>query len=849
MGNYPSTPQQRVEYDQYIALQRENANNPISAELRRITDPSPADPEFEAKYPGKGVKTSVSSVATATVMPQTVVTSSPPKVDDSPKASSPNSTPPPAPKSQTGGGNFRSTSDIYRKASVFDKPDGNYPIYQFNGIDHEVTIFLDNSGGFEGKEETRFYINPGAIIGLNIKDSFNDWVAGGSMTFMMCPEGDPNVFTVENLFSDQGRKTILKGITSLDRTTINYNFRADGYDLLRVLIMPKSSGRANAFGPNSDIVNVNKSDTRWMISHVFSIIDIQDVNDIPGLDGPLGSYIKCYKLTFHDVRWQMLRTTNLEYSTALPVGGFASDINNKIAPGQGVLYTGEALQDVFNSTFKQNKCPEFEIPGDWFDWDKGSSQIFYTSPANYTAADDTEYIYNQHVSSAKLQAGSKYNSVVANDISILHTNKAPRFGHIDALCLTPMQAFFDNACEARGAAPGALQYEHFFVNSFTEEKKSVKNLMQAPVGDANSDRDLKTTKYGEIVSYSFVDISPEVNSVRLNSKSVHTTSIKNKSFTVEADQHNIGFARSVIANTYISKLYRYKNSEQNIEDLYLPTLHANKETNNIFPVYCLNGDNNYEARTRIGLHDLLYTGVFQNACICFKVFGLTLRQSGVFIGIDKAEGCADNDYNNKLFGQWFVTKVEHVFQGGAYVNIIYAIKIHKFKQTPANKQFENCYRDNQVILKKSETNNNLNILGQTIPPQGDNQASSPTSQTTPSNAATTVARNTRRINNSSVSDSDVSFESPEDRETRLANSPEYVANTFKTYHNEDKEELNIIQSDEKFLKEELAKVNDLYSTAPAPGIIEGYNTAGSEPPAYKKDAVITNSMNSGNASN
>jgi hypothetical protein len=69
--------------------------------------------------------------------------------------------------------------------------------------------------------------------------------------------------------------------------------------------------------------------------------------------------------------------------------------------------------------------------------------------------------------------------------------------------------------------------------------------------------------------------------------------------------------------------------------------------------------------------------VFQNACICFKALGLTLRESGMFIGIDRSDGCPKNDYNNKLYGQWFVVKVDHIFEAGLYVNMIYAVKIHR----------------------------------------------------------------------------------------------------------------------------------------------------------------------------
>ena len=117
--------------------------------------------------------------------------------------------------------------------------------------------------------------------------------------------------------------------------------------------------------------------------------------------------------------------------------------------------------------------------------------------------------------------------------------------------------------------------------------------------------------------------------------------------------------------------------------MFLPTLHKSKENRNIFPIYTLNGDDTPDGaltRQKSGIHQLLYTGLFQNACLCFKTLGLTLRQPGTFIALDKMEGCQESDYNNKLYGQWFVIKVDHLFEAGAYVNVIYAIKIHRHKQ-------------------------------------------------------------------------------------------------------------------------------------------------------------------------
>ena len=59
---------------------------------------------------------------------------------------------------------------------------------------------------------------------------------------------------------------------------------------------------------------------------------------------------------------------------------------------------------------------------------------------------------------------------------------------------------------------------------------------------------------------------------------------------------------------------------------------------------------------------------------------MTHREPGKFIAIDKADKAEDTDYNNKVFGQWFILRVVHSFEAGAYMNAIYAIKLHRVKQ-------------------------------------------------------------------------------------------------------------------------------------------------------------------------
>ena len=550
--------------------------------------------------------------------------------------------------------------------SRFDS--GNYSEQKYNELFHDVDLYLDNSGNFDIPR--RYYINPGAVLGMYISDTVNDWIVDGFLTFMYLPGGSGDVEKAKTgASSSTPTNGVLQAAGQNGDVLSSYLFRGDGYDLLRVMIMPKAT---NVLDPNGSI-QINKSDTKWMLSYLFSIYDVEDVNDVPQLQGIASSYLKCLKLKFHDVRYQMLKTTNLEYSTALPKDTkYKANFQSEMAPGQGVLPTGQIIRDVFSEALANPKlggCTEFKISDSKKIWDEGKAELFYTSPAQWSASDDIDYVMSHHVSEQELQGGISANSY---DLCLLHTERSDTFGLLEEIHLTPLSDFFKKAGADK---PGELQKEHFFVTAATQELNAT-NFHRAPLGGEGKNVDLKTSKYGQILSYSFVDMSPSVNSSMFCSTPVYSVDIADREFNIEFAGNDVISARRMIASSYISRLF--KEGTDN-EKLFLPTIHKNKKDVNVFPTFSLNG-NNPAVRQRNGLHNLLYTGVFQNACITFKALGLTFRESGTFIGIDKTDGCADNDYNNKLYGQWFVVKVDHIFEAGAYVNVIYAVKVHRYKQ-------------------------------------------------------------------------------------------------------------------------------------------------------------------------
>ena len=527
---------------------------------------------------------------------------------------------------------------------------------KYNELYYDTEIYLDNSGNFDASEENRYYINPSAILGMAVSDTVTDWVVEGSLTFMYLPE---------DMKSKRGKLTGNEAQTATAALENNellksYKFRGDGYDLLRIMISPKATPADKV---SSTALNLPGKDPKWTLCYIFSVYDVEDVNDIPTTKGPLSTYMKCIRLKFHDVRYHMLNAANIEYSTAMPkdptIGkaNFQSSLSN-----QGTLKTGEAILDIMNFVLAKTENGGFEefrqnmpnpnvaaVSKDITEWEPGSSEIFYTSPAQSSSYEDISYLYSHHVSNKPL-IGIGDSNQKAYDLSLFHTNRNKNFGYPETICLTPLQDFFEKALE--GDKPGILQKEHFFVTSHTTEGKPTQGF-RAPVGDDNlTDRDLKTFKYGQIVSYSFVDMSPEMNNDAFRTKPVYSVDIGKRTFNMQFKNNDVLSARKAITESYIKGLFK-DNSAQG-EKLFLPTLHKNKKSLNVFPTFSLNGENNEQGkilRQKNGIHNLLYTGIFQNACISFKTYGLTLRESGTFIAIDKASGCDDNDYNNKLYGQ------------------------------------------------------------------------------------------------------------------------------------------------------------------------------------------------------
>lgn len=549
---------------------------------------------------------------------------------------------------------------------------------KYNDLYYDVDLYLDNGCNYQNEQafanNKKYHINPAAVISLNVIDSVNDWVVDGDMTFLMSPgnsEESPNTQA-----TGQPIDTTTSG-SKQEFLARNFQFRGDGYDLLRVLICPKTSVN------NQENVSLGKQNPKWQLSYIFSIYDVEDINDFPTLPGHASNYLKCIKVKFHDLRYHIMKTSNIEYSTSLPKDKtLKPNFETEIAKTLGVLPTGQILKDIFNYTLASSELggiDEFKIK-DKADWDIGSSNLFYTSPAQSSAFEDTEYILSHHVSSKSLVTP---NQTTANfkDLCLLHSSRGQKFGDLEDLSLTPIQDFFKKAGSTYEDS-GSLLKEQFYVTKLTSKVSSATEFKTPLMNSINTDNDIKTTKYGRILSYCLTDMPGSINSEEFRTTPIYSVDLGKRQFNIDFNGNDIVTVKKAMAKTYISNLY--KKGEE--EKLSLHTLHIRKKDFNIFPSFSVHGNNKIVRQTK-GLHQLLYTGLFQGTSIIFQVLGSTNRESGTFISIEETDGSDDNDVANKLYGQWFVTRVEHIFQSNSYLNLIYAVKLHRFR--PLASKFEN----------------------------------------------------------------------------------------------------------------------------------------------------------------
>jgi hypothetical protein len=571
---------------------------------------------------------------------------------------------------------------------------------KYNQLTHEVEIYLDNSNG--DSDNRKFSINPAAIVNLTIETDLSDWVTRGTMSFFYDPEAGIGINSVVTGQTTDATPELTKekndpAVHNIKDKNVNakvypeqhsgFVFRSDGDDLLRIKISPRTSDPSNLHNEGTarySDYDVKDNDKFWTLSYLFSVYDAEDIDQPPGTDGAASASMKCLKLYFYDIRYQKMNSNLIEYSTALSNSASKASLSEKDA----AIPTGIAMKEIIESSISGLSLNVAQLVGTGEEWEEGGARMFFTSPAYSTALDCLSYVHDRHVSSKKgayvspsqsSPRGGKEGSFTVNDVSLLTIERGPTASDVGYFVLRPMSWYFSRAGSEQGK-PGELQTEHFFLQGYgTPNATNMSNTFRAPMSDNTQNVDIKSAKHNNISSYRFVDISPLTNSIVFRTRPVYSFDFSKRTFNVEFENNNVKKARDFISKQYINNMYRNKNVPS--EDLFLITIGKDKINLSLTPTFSLHGEDSV-LRQSDGIKKLIYTGIFQNACINFRVLGLPCRQVGQFIAIDRTDGVEPSPYNDKFYGQWFIISLRHVFEGELYYNDITAIKLHRFDKLP-----------------------------------------------------------------------------------------------------------------------------------------------------------------------
>lgn len=512
--------------------------------------------------------------------------------------------------------------------------DNNDKAESFGDRKYKFSLYLLNQDGNYIK------LRKGSIHELKIEDDVMSWFHQGYLT--ISNPGDIIERSEEVSTGDDIRSEKVK--------VVPYKFRGDCRDLIYL-----------AFEPHIDVGEEGESMSDTIDSPSYTMKFLFTVYATEDVVSPEGRSKKLQKMYFHDYRYQLLREKNLYYSTgkALSKSGKVTDTSTPVGQRSNTERskpTGEIIQDILRIALPGSDTEQqFSL-----DWNIGAGAEFYTSPANFKAIDDLNYILDRHVST----------SDYGKQPCIFRLERQTEKWH-----LLPVEEYFRRT--KIGILPGVLQTEHFILSNDSET-----NNVKIPPEKKTFGMGVRTAN----TNYHFPDISiiddynfSEINGVDcqeiLNSVISHDKSISDKRFNISVQGSNIGNVREEFQKKFVN--YTFGGEGGHGATSWISDTSRNKNYN--FQVQ-------YNDHPEVSRNNLLLAAFLLGNTIQFQSQGETSRRAGVWIALDRNTNYIDSSYESKILGQYFVTRVTHTITStGEYKNNIMGVKPYFYR----DEQFDN----------------------------------------------------------------------------------------------------------------------------------------------------------------
>jgi hypothetical protein len=510
-------------------------------------------------------------------------------------------------------------------------------IHQIRDQQFYIEILLYNQLPNEEPLNVPFFFVDSLVINESIQSCFTTAEITFNTDFELLSRGSPNELTV-------GDKTIPK-------IKAPYIDRTDGRNRLSLQIVPLNNEDLDTYDENL-----------WSMSFDFVVTDIQDLN-VPNTQRKKRKYILV------DERFQMLSEKNIEWSTrefvALQgnVDPFSlTDEQSATFPNMMLVYLlylagfNPTTQDFAKvgfdgyGTINAPNVPFFNI--DSANWDTGAdvneNKLLYHSPANSTALDDLYHVLSHCM-------GSDRGPVIL-DFGRSLSDKSWKLYNLTNL--------FENSSNN--------QTERLFIEDSLSPDNTTPPIPRAET-DTNSSKNFTSSVASRIQRYKFVPMVAADDARILNSP-LHYFDFQNSQWNIWFEENTAKKVEEQLSSYAKAGLYSHKSG---INPHVL--LNLNKTKTEGFMT-----KNEYSPTKFIApnapRNQMVLDALFLGQAISFQAMGLTVRTPGKFIFIDRVASGDSNPFDDRFLGQWFTTKVSHLFTQSSYITEVVATKIDTFSK-------------------------------------------------------------------------------------------------------------------------------------------------------------------------
>lgn len=485
---------------------------------------------------------------------------------------------------------------------------------------YKFMITLSNPDGYNHV----FTIN--SIKSLIINDQLDNWWNTGSFTYIEEFGSITRRLVSNESINNGGLPSSIKDSLKSGK---GYMFRNDGRDYLDIDIKPLNDN-------TNEKNDITFPDEFYRLTHRYVVYD-RKVEDVT----PTSQRITLF---FWDENYQIALERHIQWSTAI------SKLNENIKDKDVTTLTDDKLMMPSGLALKSFLTElGFKIKESQFD--TGGNLVFATSYSDTNADDTIEYILRKHLASD-------------GDICFLNTDRLT-----NEFSLKKLSDMFKLA-GSESTKPGDLQLEHLFVLDSPASQENVV-IYKSPISkEVSTTKDVK----GVIKSFRFVENSGQCSTSNFINTAVISYNHKTKTFIYNASDSTIKNVMGKMMETHIRenvlidggnciqiKGNSTKNNYQTYKVAHTPI--ATKGT-----------------IKKAGYGNLLEKVLQLSNCMEMSLEGSMLRKAGTFIALDSNSSINNNDYDNKVFGQWLVMKVAHNFSEESYSNEVLAVKPYQYKE-------------------------------------------------------------------------------------------------------------------------------------------------------------------------